>query len=111
MAQNYKREGCVLNYVVPASTTITSGQVVVCGSLIGVAKKSGTTGDIVPVQLEGVWELPKTQPQVWTQGQTLYWDPATSKVTNVAGSLAVIGYADVAAVSAATVGDVLLLRS
>lgn len=80
MAQNYIQSGDVLEYTVPAATTIASGQVVVAGDLVGVAMTSGTTGDIISVRLSGVFEVAKEAPLEIAQGDTVYWDAANSRV-------------------------------
>lgn len=46
----------------------------------------------------------KNAGEAWTPGEALYWDDSDSNVTNVAGSLSLIGYATEAAASAAVVG-------
>jgi len=50
----------------------------------------------------GVWELPKLSTDVVTQGATLYWDAANTRLTVTAGSLKVAGAAVTAAGSGAT---------
>jgi predicted RecA/RadA family phage recombinase len=90
------------------------GQVVVVGDLIGVAKGAGTTGDLVIVDLEGVFTLPKATPETWgTQGAKLYYDATAKKVTtdDDSGNNPQIGYVETTAGSTAAEGRVLLLRS
>jgi len=96
MANNYVQEGKVLPYTVPASTTITSGQVVRVGNILGVALGGGTTGDMIQVQIEGVFSVPKVSAAVIAVGESLTWDasaaafddnaatPATGDVTGAA---------------------------
>lgn len=52
MTDKFVARGDVMNYV--AGGTITSGQVVVTGHTLGVALKSGGSGDVIPVAIEGV---------------------------------------------------------
>lgn len=52
----------------------------------------------------------KTSPQVWAAGQTIYFDPATSKFTNVAGALVACGFVIDPALSADTVGGMIAFR-
>lgn len=92
MAQNYIQDGDHMPYVVPAATTITSGQLVTIGELVGIALGSGVTGDTVQICLEGVFSVAKASGAV-TQGAKLYHDPATGNVTTTAGSLKLAGYA------------------
>lgn len=46
---------------------------------------------ILIVEAEQV-KVAKTTAQAWVPGEPLYYDPVTSKVTNVAGALSLIGY-------------------
>lgn len=69
--KNFVQEGEVLNYTVPNATSITSGDIVVVGDLVGVAAKSGEAEDKIAVNLEGVFELPKVAGAL-TQGQKVY---------------------------------------
>jgi predicted RecA/RadA family phage recombinase len=98
MAQNLIQEGERLDYVVPAATTITSGQGVVVGSFVGVALQTGTTGKTIVVALEGVFQMPKVTGAV-TLGAALYFDNTEKKVTTTVGSNKFIGFAWTAAAS------------
>lgn len=71
--------------------------------------KPSASGDIVLGQRRGEFEdCPKTTGQAWVVGDDLYWDPATGKFTNVAGSLIMVAEAAAPALSAATTGIVIL---
>lgn len=72
MAKTFIQEGKVLDYT--AAADIKSGDVVPMGSLLGVALDDIATGDTGPVQVDGVWELPKTANAVIGQGETVNWD-------------------------------------
>lgn len=65
-------KGDVMDYV--AGGTITNGQVVVMGHILGVALKGGASGDVIPVAIEGVFELPKVSAAVFVQGEKLIFD-------------------------------------
>lgn len=94
MSKNFKQPGKVIDYV--AGANITSGQVVKVGQILGVALADIANGETGPVQIEGVFEVPKVTGAVWTQGQSLTWDvsagafddnlatPATGDVTGAA---------------------------
>lgn len=100
--KNFVEKGNVLNYKVPNATTITSGQLVFAGALVGVAATSSSTeGAIVAVNLEGVFEFSKTTPLVIAQGDRLYWNAGTSKITKTVGDV-FVGIAYEAALSAGT---------
>lgn len=71
--------------------------------------KPSAQGDVVLGQRRGEYEdAPKTSGQAWVEGEDLFWDPATGKFTNVAGSLIRVAEVSVAAASGATVGVVIL---
>lgn len=74
MATNYVQEGKVLPYTVPSSTTIASGQVVKAGNVLGVALAGGTAGDVIQLQTEGVFTVPKVSAAVIAVGESLTWD-------------------------------------
>lgn len=95
MAQNYINSGKVFEYTVPAATTIASGAPVFLGSsILGVALEGGTTGAVLQVDTEGVWELPKNTGTgtAIAQGAKAYWDNTAKKVTGVATDNTHIGY-------------------
>ena len=80
--KNYEQKGEAINYLVPNATTIAAGAVVQIGqSLTGVAVTGGTAGETIVVNLCGVYELPKTTSLVITQGDRLFWNSATSRIT------------------------------
>ena len=94
----------------PANTI--SGQLVVVGSLIGVAAFDAATGADVEIDTEGVFSLPKVVTDVVTQGAKLYWATATSNLTITpgTGSKPLVGLATAAAGNgAATVACRLML--
>lgn len=72
MTDKFVQRGDVMNYV--AGGTITNGQVVVMGHTLGVALKGGSSGDTIPVAIEGVFELPKVSAAVFVQGEKLIFD-------------------------------------
>lgn len=96
--QNFIQKGDVLEYVVPAGG-VKSGDVVVAGTLVGVAVKDGVEGEVVAVNLTGVFELPKATGAI-TQGAEVYWSTANKNITTTAADNVKIGNAFVAAASA-----------
>ena len=74
MAKNYVQEGKVLPYTVPSATTITAGQVVKMGNILGIALNGGTAGQVVQVQIDGVFVAPKVAAAVIKAGESLTWD-------------------------------------
>lgn len=107
MAQNYIESGERKDYVL--SGTVTSGSLVEIGDMVGVALRSGVSGETITVALEGVFEVPKVSGAI-TLGQKLYSNGSGS-VTTTEGSNKVAGYAWTAATSGASTVQVKLLLS
>ena len=114
MAQNYIQEGKELDYLIPSSTTITSGELIMIGNLRGIAKSSGTTGDTIAVATYGVWEIEKltTSGESYAAGARVYYDLSTKKATIVStGTNVFIGGAVEITSQASTTVKVLLMQS
>ena len=111
MATNYVGEGKVLDYV--AGATITVGDVLVVGDTVGIALKSGVSGDVLPMAIEGVFTVAKTTGTAWVQGDAIDWDASASEfhkgVTPASGDVVSAGIASAAAASAAATGTIKLL--
>ena len=84
-----------------AAGVTTSGQAALIGSLFGIAESAAGIGDPLVLAMNGVYDLPKTASQAWTVDQLIYWDVATSRVTNVVATNTPVGVA-VLAVGAGT---------
>ena len=99
---NFIQTGEVLT--VTAAATVTSGQLVVVGSMVGVANFGAASGDEVEISVEGVFELPKVTTDVIAAGELLYWSSGVGKLTRTAGtgSKPLVGYAIAAAGNGAT---------
>jgi len=109
MATNYIQDGDTLDFT--AAGTITSGTPFLMGIRLAVPLKSGISGDVVPVAVEGVFNLTKNTGAGtgWAMGAAVYWDAATSKVTGVSTSNTLIGYGAAVAAVGDTTGAVKLL--
>jgi predicted RecA/RadA family phage recombinase len=95
------------NITVPApSGGVLSGQLVIIGSLIGVATFAAAAGAPTSVKTKGVFELAKVSAQVWTVGAPIYWDSNASNATTTASGNTLIGYATEAAANPSAVGRV-----
>lgn len=81
---NFLKHGDEFPYTNGTNAGIKSGDVVKIGDVIGVALTDILAGSTGTVQVAGVFELPKTTSQAWTQGQRLYWNPTASKFTTAA---------------------------
>lgn len=107
--KTFIQEGNVMTFTAPAGGVV-SGVPVIIGDLTVIPAVTAAVGVEFEGAVEGVYEVPKLAPQVWAEGETLYWDPAGPSATNVAGSLIKMGVVAKAAVSAATVGNCKLER-
>lgn len=88
--KTFVQPGEVLSYT--AGGTISAGDVVVAGDLLGVAANDAVSGDVIAVHLEGVYTLPKTSGEI-TVGAVLYWDTTPGEVTTTATGNKPIGFA------------------
>lgn len=107
MAQNYKQPGKVIEYTIPSATTITSGQPLVIGDLPAVALGAGTAGDVISVQLEGIFELGKVAGTI-NQGAKVYLTTA-GQITGTESTNKPFGFA--AKTSAGTTIEVKLVAT
>lgn len=98
--------GNVLNYIVP-SGGVTSGDLVLAGSLVGVAAVDGVEDETVSVSIKGCYEVKKVTGNAWTQGQAIYHN-GTDAATGTVGSNKLAGYAAEAAASGDALGKLIL---
>lgn len=79
MSANYKQVGNTLEYS-NTGTAISSGDVVIVGSLVGIAETDidATTG-VGTVNVEGVYEVACNSADVIAVGQTLVWDASATE--------------------------------
>lgn len=103
--KNFVRDGKIITFV-NTGAAILSGDVVLIGSIVGVAVAdiAATTGSGA-VQTEGVFNLIAAA-GAWTQGQQLYWDASPGNFTTTASGNTKAGVAWTAKASAAVLGDV-----
>jgi predicted RecA/RadA family phage recombinase len=107
MAQNFVACGEVVEYVNNTGSAIISESPVIMGATVGVALVDIADGDSGNVMLEGVFELAKTTPLVITQGDEVFWNTTTKRITKTATDKP-FGVAYESAASSATVVHVLL---
>lgn len=89
--KNFVQLGDVIT--VPAPTTVTSGKLVVIGSLIGVAQKAAANGEDVGLLTEGVISYAKTSALAIAVGDKLYYDAANDVVNKTASGNTLVGVA------------------
>lgn len=91
MARSYSQPGNVLT--ITAAGSITSGDPVVVGALVGVALNSAVLGETVDVRLDGVFRLPCVSGDAITQGAKLYLDGGNVTLDPDGSSNPAIGFA------------------
>lgn len=92
-----------------ASGAKVAGTIALVGGNLGMWLNDVADGSTGPFKIRGrLNTVDKTTSQVWTAGEALYWDSGTSKFTNVPNGTPVVGVVAAAALSAATVGDVII---
>ena len=77
--KNFIQAGGVVNVV--AGADIDSGDIVQSGGFIGVAASTVLSGETVPVNICGVFEVACLSTDVVAQGDALYFDVSASEVT------------------------------
>ena len=83
MAKNYVMEGKVIPFT--AGATTTSGQVVVVGSIVGVAMGDVANGAVGQLAIEGVFDIPAATAEI-TVGAKVYWDADGNPVGGTTGA-------------------------
>lgn len=85
MAKNYIQPGDVVTVAAPYD--VDGGDIVVVGTLAGVACYSAKTGEPVEVKLTGVFELGKTSAQAWAIGAKIYATSTGVATTAASGNI------------------------
>lgn len=106
MAKNFIQPGDTITVTAPAD--VSSGDLVVVGTLFGVAQFDAKSGDDVEISTKGVYTLPKTSAQAWTQGAKVYWDAENKVLTTTASTNTLIGHAMAIAANPSAAGIVRL---
>ena len=95
MARNFVQPGYTLT--IPAPATVASGDVVVAGSIVGIAAGNAASGAPVDVHTGGVWTLPKVSALAINLGDIVYFDAGTKLVNKTSSGNTKIGVAVAAA--------------
>jgi predicted RecA/RadA family phage recombinase len=85
--KNFVQPGHVVT--VPAPAAVTSGKLVIIGSLVGAAQKSAAIGEDLPLLTEGVISYAKVSALAIAVGDKLYYDTANDVVNNTLVGVAV----------------------
>lgn len=89
--KNFTQPGHIVT--VPAPANVEAGDLVMVGTLFGVAVTKAASGAPVEINTQGVYVLPKTSAQAWTVGVAIYWDAGNSVCTTTASSNVKLGNA------------------
>lgn len=81
------------NITIPAPATVTSGELVIVGSLFGIASTDALTGERVTLSTTGVFELAKVGTDVISVGDVVYYDESSDLATTTATDNTKIGVA------------------
>jgi predicted RecA/RadA family phage recombinase len=74
MSANFVQESDRINYLNTGDTTIVRGDVVIDGSLVGVALGSIAPGELGVVKTDGVWDVDASSTATFAVGATVYFD-------------------------------------
>jgi len=105
MANNFVQPGHVLTLTAP-SGGVTSGSGYLIGTLFVVALHDAAAGEKFEGQRTGVFQLPKTSAQAWSEGAEIYWNGTAATTASTDNDL--IGYATADAVNPSSHGFVLI---
>lgn len=85
--KTYRGEGRTVTLTAPY--TITSGQWVKIGSILGIAGAPAASGEKFACWVEGEYEVTKVGSQAWAEGVKVYFDNDLKKFTtaNVSGGI------------------------
>lgn len=98
--KKYIQDGDIVT--VPAPAAVTSGKMVVIGSLIGITQKAADNGAPVPLVTEGVFEYAKAGSLAIAVGDKLYYVSANDHLNKTASGNTLVGIAVEAAATDAT---------
>lgn len=95
--KNFIQEECSIT--IPAPAAVTSGKLVVVGSLVGVCSTDAANGADVAIQTEGVYSYAKAASLAISVGDKLYYDSANDQLTKTASGNTLVGVGVKAAAS------------
>jgi len=111
MATNtYQEDGTVID-IAEAPYTVTAGQALKVGMIVGIALGDATISTPVTVKRTGVFLVAKTSAQAWAQGQGVYWNDGSRVFTTSGTGGIYVGFAAVAADNPSSTGYVCLTGS
>jgi len=106
MANNYYCDSDIIDII--ATADIKSGELVVKGSLFGIALTDIKNGDVGSIQRTGVWKLAKNGTDTFAQGDVAYYNTTNKVITSTATSNTAVGIITAPVVSTDTEAYVLI---
>lgn len=88
---NFIKEGDVITVTAPYA--VTSGMLVLVGSVLGVATTDAASGASVEIMVEGVFTLPKTSALAISAGDLVYLDDTNHVVNKTSSNQKLVGVA------------------
>lgn len=104
MTTKYVMSGDVIDYV--AGSAVSSGEVLLIGTRIGVALANIAAGATGAVRVLGIFNIAKLSTDVVAQGAALYWDNTNKRLTTTASGNTLAGYATAAAGNGVTTVEI-----
>lgn len=95
----YVHDGMTIDHT--PSGAVAAGDVIVVGSIVGVAPRAIAANALGAIQVEGVFDFPKGSGEI-TAGAAVYWDADPGEITTTASGHVFCGHAIATAASAAT---------
>lgn len=102
--RNWKSDGVTINMPAPTGGVI-AGEPYLISDFFAVANETKAAGVLVGFSPFGVfYNQPKTTGETWAPGDRLFWDTATSKLSNAGagGGRFLVGYSEGAVIASAT---------
>lgn len=100
----FKKDGDKIDYICIASVSI--GEVIPLGTnKIGIASSNGLSGEVIALNVKGIWEINAKTADVISIGDELYWDDVNSEltITDTSNTYAGVATTSKAAAAAGTV--------
>jgi predicted RecA/RadA family phage recombinase len=92
-----------------AAGTITSGDLIISGKIVGIAVTSAVSGEKYVIEREVVANLVKKNGDTFAEGDVVYWDASPGECTSTSSGNTLIGHAVLAQIAGDLLMDVLLL--
>lgn len=87
--KNKVQTGNVMDWLNSTGNTVMSGSLVIFGAMVGVAVADILDGEVGALDVEGVFELPKTAALVMTQGARAFINTTSKLLTSTTSDVPV----------------------